>query len=98
MPEAHADGYDEGEEDALVQGSAVLSLMLDASFSLLLSFHLHLILMTISILHTHTKRLFIQKEVFILVRVCVETQRGGLWVNVTFTFPCVVCIFGEKKE
>lgn len=49
MSEAHADGDDEGEEDALVQGPAVLLLLLDASFSLLLSL-LHLLMTFISVL------------------------------------------------
>lgn len=77
MPEAHADGYDQGEEDALVQGSTVLSLMLDVSFSLLLSL---LLLMTISILQdSQCKCLFTQKDVCTPMCICFATPRRGLW-------------------
>lgn len=67
MSEAHADGYDEGEDNALVQGSAVLSLVMDTSFSLLLSIQHRLVLhvMTaISILHyTRKKKNLFQSDV-----------------------------------
>lgn len=52
MTEPHADGYDEGEDDALVQSSAVLTL--NTSLSLLLSLHpILLLLLTITFILQH---------------------------------------------
>lgn len=74
MAEAYADSDDEGKQDALIQGSAFLLLLLDASFSLLLSL-LHLLMTIISILwdqqsyskHKHTMSFHLEGCVYMSV-------------------------------